>query len=80
LKAFSWKDGGRPQKVPVYDSGLKPTAQADKPSFCPSANGGWIRQACRVLAVRRSAFGGITGGEVVTCLLPAMKAVVAGWH
>src|SRR5262249_38957855 len=24
--------------------------------------------------------GGIAGGEVVTCLLPAMKAVVAGWR
>jgi hypothetical protein len=74
------KDGGRPQKVPFFDSGLEPTAQADKSSLCPSADGGWIWQARRVLAVRRGPFGGITGREVIACLLSAMKAVAAGWR
>ena len=61
-------------------SGLKPTPKADQSSLCPSADGGWIRQARRILALRRSLFGSITGGEVLACLLPAMQAVVARWR
>jgi len=63
-----------------FDSGLKPTPKADESSLCPSADGGWIWQARRVLAVRRSSFGSIAGGEVITSLLPAEKAIVAGWR
>jgi hypothetical protein len=59
---------------------LEPTPKTDQSSKCPSADGGGIWQACRVLAVRRSLFGSITGGKVLACLLSAMKAVVAGWR
>jgi hypothetical protein len=59
-------------------SGLKPTPKADQSSLCPSADGGWIWQARRILALRRSLFGSITNGEALACLLPTVKAVVAG--
>ena len=48
--------------------------------MCPSTDGGWIGQTCWVFAVRRGLLGGITGGDVITGLLPAVKAVVAGWR
>ena len=44
----------------------------------PSAHGRWIGQVRRVFAVRRGLLGRITGGDVLTGLLPAVKAVEAG--
>ena len=41
--------------------------------MCPSPDGGRVRQARRVLAVRRGSFGGVTGGKVLTGLLSAVQ-------
>jgi hypothetical protein len=64
--------------VLVFDSGLDPAPQADESPFCPSTDGGWIGQTCWVFAVRRGLLGHIAGGDVLTSLLPAVKAIVAG--
>ena len=42
--------------------------------MCPSAQRGWIGQARRILAVRRCLLDGITCGDALTGLLPAMQA------
>ena len=46
--------------------------------MCPSTDSGWIGQTCRVFAVRCGLLGRITGGDVLTGLLPAVNAVVSG--
>jgi len=74
------KDGGRPQKVLVFDPGLDPTPQADQSPLRPSAHGGWISQVRRVFAVRCGLLGTITGSEVLAGLMPTAKAVVARWR
>ena len=48
--------------------------------MCPSTDGGWIGQTCWVFAVRCGLLGTITGGDVLTGLLPAVNAVVSGWR
>jgi hypothetical protein len=30
--------------------------------------------------MRRGSFGGVTGSKVLACLLPRVKAIVAGWR
>ena len=42
--------------------------------MCPSAQSGWIGRARRIFAVRRCLLNGITCGDVLTGLLPAMQA------
>ncbi len=42
--------------------------------MCPSAQSGWIGRARRILAVRRRLLDGITCGDALTGLLPAMQA------
>ena len=41
--------------------------------MCPSAQRGWIGRARRILAVRRCLLNGITGGDALTSLLPALQ-------
>ena len=48
--------------------------------MCPPAHGGWIRQSCRVFAVRRSLLSSITSGEVLTCLLPTVQGERRRWR
>ena len=42
--------------------------------MCPSAQRGWIGQARRIFTVRRRLLNGITCGDALTGLLPAMQA------
>ncbi len=42
--------------------------------MCPSAQRGWIGRARRIFAVRRRLLNGITCGDALTGLLPAMQA------
>jgi hypothetical protein len=42
--------------------------------MCPSAQRGWIGRAPRIFAVRRCLLNGITSGDALTGLLPAMQA------
>jgi hypothetical protein len=42
--------------------------------MCPSAQRGWIGRARRIFAVRRCLLNGITCGDALTGLLPAMQA------
>ena len=64
--------------MPVLSPGPHPAPQAEQSPLCPSAHGGWIRQACRILALRYSLLGGGAGGDAVAGLLPAVQAVVPG--
>ena len=73
-------NGGCPQKVPALESALYPAPQAGQSPLRPSAHGGWIGQVRRVFAVRCRLFGRIPGGDLLTSLLSAVKAVVAGWR
>jgi hypothetical protein len=41
--------------------------------MCPSVQRGWIGQARRIFAVRRCLLNGITGGDALTSLLPALQ-------
>ena len=59
---------------------LEPTPEADQSRLRPSAHSGRIGQAYWVLAVRCGLLGSITGGDVLTGLLPAVQAVMAGWR
>jgi len=47
--------------------------QADQSPLCPAAHGGWIGQVRRVFTVRCGLLGSITGGNVLTGLLPAVQ-------
>jgi hypothetical protein len=71
------KDGGCPQKVLVLSAGPRPTPHAEQSLLCPSAHGGWIRQACRIFAVRCCLLGRITGGDPLAGLLSTPQAVVS---
>jgi hypothetical protein len=55
-------------------SSLHPTAHAEQATVSPPAQGGWIGQARRILAVRRCLLNAITCGDVFTGLLPATQA------
>ena len=70
------KDGGCPQKVRVYGSGLHPAPHAEQSPLSPSAHGGGIGQARRIFAVRCGLLGGIAGGDPLAGLLPAAQGVV----
>ena len=61
-------------------SGLDPAQQADQSPLCPSAQGGWIRQACRIFTVRCGLFGGIAGRDPLAGLLSAAQGVVPERH
>jgi hypothetical protein len=52
-------------------SGLQPAAHTEQASVCPSAEGGGIGRARRILAVRRRLLHGGAGGDVLTGLLSA---------
>ena len=48
--------------------------------MCPPVHGGWIRQSCRVFALRRCLLSSITSGEVITRLLPTVQAERRRWR
>jgi hypothetical protein len=66
--------------VLVFDSNLDPAPQADQSPLRPSAHSAWIGQVRRSFAVRCGLLGSITGRDVLTGLLSAVKSVVAVWR
>ena len=67
-------DGGRPQKKGADGSGFQPAPQAEQAPLCPTAQGGGIRRARRIFAVRRGLLNGIACGDALTGLLAATQA------
>src|SRR6202795_1413212 len=77
LRSHATMVGARKKDSPCR-SGPDPTPHPDPSPLCPSTQGGWIGQACRILAVRCCLFGRVTGADPITGLLSTMQAVVPG--
>jgi hypothetical protein len=72
------KDGGRLKKVLASSASPHPAPHAEQSPLCPSAHGGWIGQACGIVAVRNCFVGTLTSGDPLAGLLPTVQAVVPG--
>ena len=66
------------EKVLADGAGLQPAPHAEQAPCAHRRTRGWVGRARRIFAVRRSLLHGITGGDALTRLLPAVQAVVAG--
>jgi hypothetical protein len=64
--------------VLALGSSPHPAPHADQSPPCPSAQGGWIGQACWIFAVRCCLLGRITGADPLAGLLSTVQAVVPG--
>ena len=70
------KDGGCLQKAVAWRAELHPAPHAEQSPLCPSAQGGWIGQACGIFAVRCCVFATVAGGDPRAGLLSTVQAVV----
>jgi len=57
------------------NSGLDPAPETNQSPLCPSAHGGWIGQARRILAVGCGLLGSIAASQALIGLLPAIQGI-----
>src|SRR5229473_3608931 len=72
------KESGCSQKVLASSAGPHPAPHAEQSPLGPSAQGGWIGQACLIFAVRCRLFGRIIGADPLAGLRSTMQAVMPG--